>query len=237
MRKLNWLVMCALALACSTPVVAQIAFVDSQGRAWRELTGTTGHSWSSVTTRCPTDGSTPCTGSLGSVSLEGWIWASRAQVQAMLAEFDADIAAEGCLYGEGCASAAQTVQWLFGGFPVFDTTVLASGLTSTAATGAGLASYAYAPSIQTDSEFVSASLLCATSVVPKSSVDSSQGIWLFRPVCPGDLDANGTVDGGDISLLLLLFGSGADSLGDLDDSGMVDAGDMSLLLLGFGGCA
>jgi hypothetical protein len=58
--------------------------------------------------------------------------------------------------------------------------------------------------------------------------------------CPADLDDSGTVDTGDIALLLLSFGdcdSGAPGCsGDLDDSGSVDTGDISMLLLDMGPC-
>ncbi len=56
----------------------------------------------------------------------------------------------------------------------------------------------------------------------------------YRPpeVAPsGDLDGNGTVDAGDLGLLLLQFGACADCSGDLDGNGTVDAGDLGLLLL------
>jgi alpha-tubulin suppressor-like RCC1 family protein len=54
---------------------------------------------------------------------------------------------------------------------------------------------------------------------------------------PGDLDGSGTVDAGDIGLLLLLFGpcpAEPPCPGDLDGSGEVDAGDIGFLLLLFG---
>jgi len=51
----------------------------------------------------------------------------------------------------------------------------------------------------------------------------------------GDLDGDGTVGGGDLSILLLDFGpcSGTPCPSDLDASGSVDAGDISYLLLLF----
>jgi len=54
---------------------------------------------------------------------------------------------------------------------------------------------------------------------------------------PGDLDGSGTVDAGDIGVLLLLFGPcppAPPCQGDLDGSGEVDAGDIGVLLLLFG---
>ena len=54
-------------------------------------------------------------------------------------------------------------------------------------------------------------------------------------ICPEDLDWNHTINAGDISLLLLAFGS-SDTDADLDESGVVDAGDIALSLLAFGDC-
>ena len=63
------------------------------------------------------------------------------------------------------------------------------------------------------------------------------GVWWMRLQVstprPGDLDGNGSVDAGDISVLLTLFGS-QDPAGDLDGNGVVDAGDISVLLINFG---
>ena len=53
--------------------------------------------------------------------------------------------------------------------------------------------------------------------------------------CPSDLDGSGSVDFGDVSLLLLMMGD-TGSPGDLDGSGSVDNADISLLLLDYGPC-
>jgi hypothetical protein len=53
--------------------------------------------------------------------------------------------------------------------------------------------------------------------------------------CTSDLDANGTVDFGDLSLLLLDMDT-AGSPADLDDSGAVDRADLALLLQDVGPC-
>ena len=53
--------------------------------------------------------------------------------------------------------------------------------------------------------------------------------------CAGDLDADGTIDGEDLGLLLTLWGEG-DSQADLNQDGVVDAADLALLLAGWGGC-
>ena len=50
------------------------------GREWRELFETTGLSWSQVASVCPTDGETPCSGTVGGSNLTGWTWATADQV-------------------------------------------------------------------------------------------------------------------------------------------------------------
>lgn len=71
----------------------------------------------------------------------------------------------------------------------------------------------------------------------------SGGTFLIRsgfiPMCPsdcdlGDLDCDGSINGGDLGVVLLLFGPCPDPFscaGDLDNSGEVDAGDIGVLLL------
>lgn len=58
--------------------------------------------------------------------------------------------------------------------------------------------------------------------------------------CPSDLDGTGSVDTGDLGLLLLSFGDcdgGAPACsGDLDGTGSVNTGDVAMLLLDFGDC-
>lgn len=67
-------------------------------------------------------------------------------------------------------------------------------------------------------------------------IDVCQGMGVvFR--CPGDLDGNGGVDTGDVSLLLLNFGYAMPGdPNDLDGSGQVNTADIGLLLLNFGPC-
>jgi polyhydroxybutyrate depolymerase len=52
--------------------------------------------------------------------------------------------------------------------------------------------------------------------------------------CRGDLDGSGTVDGGDIGVLLLDWGQTGPA--DFDRSGAVDGGDIGVLLLEWGDC-
>ena len=57
------------------------------GREWRELFETTGLSWSQVASVCPTDGATPCSGTVGGRNLTGWTWATAGQVRDLLDDY------------------------------------------------------------------------------------------------------------------------------------------------------
>jgi chitinase len=52
--------------------------------------------------------------------------------------------------------------------------------------------------------------------------------------CPADLDESGTVDGGDLGLMLAAWGESG--VGDLDQSGTVDGADLGLMLAAWGAC-
>lgn len=61
----------------------------------------------------------------------------------------------------------------------------------------------------------------------------------FVPMCPddlepGDIDGDSSVGGGDLGILLMLYGPCPDPFscpGDLDNNGEVDGGDLGLLLM------
>lgn len=59
------------------------------GREWRQLTDTTYVTWNEVAAACPTDGVTPCSGSIhrsqdgAYIDVTGWTWARNADVQAL----------------------------------------------------------------------------------------------------------------------------------------------------------
>lgn len=54
-------------------------------------------------------------------------------------------------------------------------------------------------------------------------------------VCPQDIDRNGSVDGGDLAILLGAWGTASTST-DLDRNGITDAADLSVLLAAWGPC-
>ena len=57
------------------------------GTEWRQLYETTGLTWNRVAGICPRDGSTPCSGAIGSTDLIGWVWGTDAQVVALLGRY------------------------------------------------------------------------------------------------------------------------------------------------------
>jgi hypothetical protein len=58
----------------------------------------------------------------------------------------------------------------------------------------------------------------------------------YSTTCVADVDQSGSVDSGDISILLLLYGPaiGPFKFADLDRNGYIDSADLSLVLLSFG---
>ena len=58
------------------------------GKEWRQLYETTGLSWNQVAAICPRDGNTPCSGSIGTKVLTGWIWATDDQMVELMGAFE-----------------------------------------------------------------------------------------------------------------------------------------------------
>ena len=89
----------AATLAAAATVASAQGYNDGTGREWRQVTTTTGISWSQVASVCPTDGSGPCAGTASGRDLTGWYWASQAEVQEFFALFAPEIADLGCVGG------------------------------------------------------------------------------------------------------------------------------------------
>ena len=84
----------AVSLTAFAPQLAtpSSAAPTAEGKEWRELYDTTGLSWSQVATVCPTDGVTPCNGSVGGRNLTGWTWGTASQVRALLDDYAPELA-------------------------------------------------------------------------------------------------------------------------------------------------
>lgn len=226
------------AATCAVPGFAQsgsVAYIDSQGRQWRQVDLTAGHSWNAVAAVCPTDGVTPCAGSLGAVQVDGWVWATQQDVLELFAEFSPAVAKTGAVSGP---------QYFFAGFglltsfnPTFSVQTTFNselglwGWTST--TGAG--SKAIAPGITAQTNPASGALN-ANLLSPRNEADADRGVWLYKPAagagCAADLDLNGIVGASDLSLLLSSWGGGGAA--DLNGNGVVGAEDLSVMLAAWG---
>ncbi len=81
------LVLVAAIVVTASSAGAQMAAAAPtvDGKEWRELHETTGLSWSQVASVCPTDGVSPCSGSVGGRNLTGWTWATADQVKDLMA--------------------------------------------------------------------------------------------------------------------------------------------------------
>ncbi len=232
---------CAL-LASATALIplpaanaAQIAFVDAQGRSWRQVTETIGSSWQAIAERCPVDGVTACSGTLGSQDLSGWVWATDDQVAELFEEFMPGISAAGSLSGGNCVLPGLGFLGTFtptsSTYTTFGASFYISAWSSTSARG----SKAIAPEVAAGYQPNHGSFSLLTQV-SMTSASAYRGAWLFKPpVCPADLDANGDVGASDLAALLGAWGSGS-SPADLDGDGTVGAGDLSALLGAWGGC-
>lgn len=222
------------AFTINASVVAQwpgIAYVDSDGRQWRQMTFTCGANWNQVAALCPTDGTTSCSGVINGQSLSGWVWATRAQVQQLQAEL---AVAGGCTQGPDVTGEFfqyfQNTSSLENGFFV-------EGWTSTRARGQDGMVHAYAPRLSFDIEYLTG-FTCIDLLAVRTQGDAGRGIWLFRPPCAADLDRDGQVGSADLAMLLNAWGtqgtSGGAAPADLDGSGVVDGQDLALLLTRWG---
>jgi len=230
----------AALLPVLTADAAQVAFVDAQGRSWRQVTETIGASWQAIAQRCPVDGSTPCAGTLGNQDLTGWVWATNEQVAELFEEFMPGIAAAGSLSGGNCVLPGlgflSTFNPTYSGYTTFGASFYISGWSATTTRG----NAAIAPEVAAGYQphHGSFNLLAQISV---TSTSAYRGAWLFKPpVCPSDLDANSEVGAGDLAILLGSWGTNGTGTGgrsaDLDGDGIVGAGDLSALLGAWGAC-
>ena len=61
---------------------------DGADKVWRQLTETTGLSWTQVAQVCPRDGASPCDGVVDGRDLRGWVWGTAEQVTTLLGRYE-----------------------------------------------------------------------------------------------------------------------------------------------------
>lgn len=214
---------------------AQDAYVDLQGRTWRQVVGTTGRTWDQVNTLCPSDGSA-CSGSLAGLDLTGWIWASQEDVLGLFAEFAPEILSGGSVGGPAYTLAGLGFTGVFTPTSEFYTVVggffSISGWTRTVIDGQAIVPGVSASYNPHDGAF---------SVLGLAQTDSAsqyRGVWLYRaaPGCPADLNADGSLNFFDISSFVTLYNA-QDPAADLDNNGLFTFFDLSTYLNLYGaGC-
>jgi hypothetical protein len=151
------------------------------GKEWRQLTETTGYSWNIVNALC---GSGACTGSLGSVSLEGWYWAEISDVQALFEEIiqpgSTQFPTPTSNYVADDPDIGQALDTLFTPTSSFGVLRRLQGLTRTTVPDQPLNAYlAYLY----DNPFPGAlDEAVLSSVYPKNLGSTQTGFWLYRPL-------------------------------------------------------
>jgi hypothetical protein len=70
---------------------------------------------------------------------------------------------------------------------------------------------------------------------PAQQDSATASFTYVEAACPGDIDGNGVINGGDLGMLLLDWGSDA-ARSDIDGNGIVNGADVGLLLLAWGPC-
>ena len=74
-------------LVCLSPLLASAQVDDGQGNEWLPVTVTRNVSWDQVAQVCPVDGTSLCSGLLGTTNLGTWIWATEAQVRELYSDY------------------------------------------------------------------------------------------------------------------------------------------------------
>ncbi len=172
--------------AVSPAVVAGTADIsDGQGTAWRQITETANVTWSQAAALCPRDGITPCSGTIGTQSLAGWVWATDAQVVQMIARYEPTILTSRMLVGTeyangvnaffaafhptevgGCSGTGYIISCSFGAH--------VSAWSSTSLTsGTGVAT-------TVQSGFFSLPFIQVTSDATINSPSASRGLFMWR---------------------------------------------------------
>ena len=224
-----------LAIVIASALHAQVAWVDGDGREWRQLTATTNLTWLDVASVCPTDGQTPGVGTVRGVDMTGWTWARQDQVLQLLGQFAPDILETGAVGGPAYTLPGLGFFGLFTPTSEFYTVVGGffggSGWTATEADGIGNISAVSAQYNPHDGAF---SVLGSAAVTTSSTY---RGAWMFRApvICHPDLNGDGAVNFEDLNLVLENWGV-ATTTGDATNDGVVDFNDLDLILGAWGTC-
>jgi Ca2+-binding RTX toxin-like protein len=152
------------------------------GREWRELNVTVGLSRAQIASVCPTNGATPCSGTVGGVNLTGWVWATSGQVRGLLDDYAPALATATPPYLQGSSyfiAGAATLNAF--AYTQTSTTELShfeaiygwtASLDSTGRAVIGSAGY------QTP---VLSGFIGMTTIPATSAAAGTRGVWMWRP--------------------------------------------------------
>jgi len=159
------------------------------GREWRQLTDTTYVRWNEVAVVCPTDGVTPCSGSIHRsvddtyIDVTGWTWARSADVQGLfesvvqpaVTNFPTEFASYSAIDDPDIEEALSAAP---GWFAPTNTDAAGRYLVGLTATDSG--DLAYRPDVR-DAIPGNSDWVRLGTTLPKTSRQSYTGVWLFRP--------------------------------------------------------
>jgi hypothetical protein len=191
------------------PPSRSAAVNDGADRVWRQLTETTGLSWTEIAQVCPRDGASPCSGLVGGRDLRGWVWGTAEQVTALLAGYEPAILTAPTVSGSEYFSSAEN---FFASFqPTFSFALTysagqhAAGWTSsTDGDGAPIAGF-----VGNGHDMVSISgTFSVASVADPDEISSSRGAFLWHAAGSGVIvagdDAGSTNPGGGTAVASVL---------------------------------
>lgn len=171
------------ALCIGAPGMARSsAAPTAAGREWRELTATIGLSRAQLASVCPTNGVTPCSGTVGGVNLTGWVWATSGQVRGLLDDYAPALATASPPYLQGPSyfvAGAATLN------------AFAHTQTSTSELSHLEAIYGWTASLDSTGRAIIGSagyqtpvlsgFIGMTTIPATSAASAYRGVWMWRP--------------------------------------------------------
>lgn len=183
----------ASAVFVLTSVVFSQAYVDAQGREWRQTAASINATWNQIAAIAPTDGVTPAQGFLNGQDLTGWVWATRQQVTELYSEFVPEIAQSPSLGGSAYTLAGLYFLGVFQPTSQFYTTfggsLYVSGWTATSN-----GNQAYIPEASGQYPVFYGSFNTA-ALADKTSATQFRGAWFFRPAAGTFQNLGGSLAG------------------------------------------
>lgn len=197
--------LCTLASTAS----AQLNYDDGHGKEWLQVNRFLNTSWNQIAAICPTDGVTPCSGSIGATDLTGWVWASQNQVRTLFSYSVPEILTTPTLSGPAYMVSALVFMdsirptWQY--YTTFGGYLYTAGWTSTAnESGTAILT-------QVSSQYPVFDGLWSVAGANLTTFSSNTlGAWFWRSTvepCRADLNGDTTADILDFLLFIDAFGT------------------------------